>query len=454
MAADQKNARATRAKRRDRILVALAHGLAVVITAITLAILIGGLIPPWDTAMLGVHIIASECGVWAIAALIVALALANLPPVKCWPRIVTSVAALVAIVLTAIPLLQIPGATADAEREFTAVFGERWQTAIPAADLAAMRPASFTFRAAFFGIPDSPDAQTGTLIHALSIPGGDGTPLAGLVYSSNAAATATASAIAKPIIISIHGGGWHHGDASEAADCNRYLAAHGWLVYAIEYRLAPATHFPGQLDDVRCALAWIAAHAAADGGDAARMVLIGRSAGAELAQIAGFTMHFLDENPARKAAIKGIIAWYSPIDMATAITNPSHPDPLDAARLIEDYLGGDPDQFPERYRDASPLSYAVPDAVPGTGIPPLLLIAGRRDHAVLIGYQRLYHERQNAAGHPTALIEIPWAEHACDLVSDGPSAQFGLFYLERFAAWAIHRDDHDDPTDGRWTRPR
>ena len=37
-----------------------------------------------------------------------------------------------------------------------------------------------------------------------------------------------------------------------------------------------------------------------------------------------------------------------------------------------------------------------------------------------------------AAGNSVALIEIPWADHAFDAIPNGVSAQFALYYVERF----------------------
>jgi hypothetical protein len=34
-------------------------------------------------------------------------------------------------------------------------------------------------------------------------------------------------------------------------------------------------------------------------------------------------------------------------------------------------------------------------------------------------------------------LEIPWAEHAFDLVPNGPSGQLSLYYTEQFLGWAL-----------------
>src|SRR5262249_7572967 len=86
-----------------------------------------------------------------------------------------------------------------------------------------------------------------------------------------------------PGVLVIHGGSWERGDSTEMASLNRYLAARGYIVAAINYRLSPAHPFPAARDDVLAALSYLKANAAAIGLDPARIVLLGRSAGGQLA---------------------------------------------------------------------------------------------------------------------------------------------------------------------------
>src|SRR5262249_57941306 len=62
-----------------------------------------------------------------------------------------------------------------------------------------------------------------------------------------------------PVVVVIHGGGWQAGDRRDAMPLNLYLAAHGYALAALGYRLAPAPPYPAALDDVRAAPALLAA---------------------------------------------------------------------------------------------------------------------------------------------------------------------------------------------------
>lgn len=86
-----------------------------------------------------------------------------------------------------------------------------------------------------------------------------------------------------PVLLYIHGGGFvvcsketHRGIALLKA------ARPGYLVFNINYRLAPAYRFPGAIEDACAAYRWVVANAARYGGDPQRIVVAGESAGGNL----------------------------------------------------------------------------------------------------------------------------------------------------------------------------
>ena len=64
-----------------------------------------------------------------------------------------------------------------------------------------------------------------------------------------------------PGLLLIHGGGWMGGSKVQMKWHAIRLAAQGYVVMSINYRLAPQFKFPAQIDDCRRALAWLCAHA-------------------------------------------------------------------------------------------------------------------------------------------------------------------------------------------------
>ena len=65
-----------------------------------------------------------------------------------------------------------------------------------------------------------------------------------------------------PALVYVHGGSWMHGDKSEAAMFARGLNSMGYLVVSINYRLYPPATFPAMIEDVKCAIRSLRAHAA------------------------------------------------------------------------------------------------------------------------------------------------------------------------------------------------
>jgi len=86
-----------------------------------------------------------------------------------------------------------------------------------------------------------------------------------------------------PVLAFVHGGAFVRGDKSGADglydNVLYWFAKRGFVGVNIEYRLAPQATFPSGAEDVGAALAWVQRHIGRHGGDPARCVLMGHSAG-------------------------------------------------------------------------------------------------------------------------------------------------------------------------------
>jgi acetyl esterase/lipase len=227
-----------------------------------------------------------------------------------------------------------------------------------------------------------------------------------------------------PILVQIYGGAWQRGTPGDDSTFAKYFASRGHVVVAIDYRHAPQWKWPAQVQDVRSALGWIRAHAAEYDGDASRLVLVGRSAGAQLALVAAY-----EGTP---ADIVGVVSFYGPTDLVEGWRVPPRPDPLDVRSVLETYLGGTPDQLPDAYRAASPITYV------SAQVPPTLLLYGSRDHIVEARFGRVLHDRLREVGVTSFLVELPWSEHAFDIIPSGLGGQVSLYYIERYLAGILH----------------
>ncbi|PTM90096.1 acetyl esterase/lipase [Streptomyces sp. VMFN-G11Ma] len=89
-----------------------------------------------------------------------------------------------------------------------------------------------------------------------------------------------------PVVLYLHGGGFVAGNLSVVDEPARALAnASGVIVVTAQYRLAPEHKFPAASDDAWAALNWVAEHIADHGGDPERLLLMGDSAGGNLAAV-------------------------------------------------------------------------------------------------------------------------------------------------------------------------
>ncbi|HUF24205.1 MAG TPA: alpha/beta hydrolase [Vicinamibacterales bacterium] len=319
------------------------------------------------------------------------------------------VLALAATAISAIPISKLSAV----EREFDAAFARAFPEAARTPPTPDARARPVVWRDLLLGI------QTGDVrVHrALRYAAPDGRSLALDVYRPAAPGT-------YPILVQIYGGAWQWGNRTDNETFARYFASRGYVVMAVEYRHAPAAPWPAALADVRAALAFTATNAASYEGDPSRIAVIGRSSGAQLALLAAY---------AGESRVRAAVSYYGPSDLATAWHEPPQPDPVSVRSVLEVFLGGTPETVPDRYRAASPITYA------SGSVPPTLLIHGGRDHVVPPAFARSLQTQLRASGARSLLLEIPWAEHAFDFLPNGLSAQIALYYTERFLAAQLAR---------------
>jgi acetyl esterase/lipase len=223
-----------------------------------------------------------------------------------------------------------------------------------------------------------------------------------------------------PGVIVIHGGSWQGGDSSQLAPLNSYLAARGYVVAAINYRLSPQHQWPAARDDVRAAIDFLKANAAEFGLDPQRLVLLGRSAGGQLALVTAYA----SDDP----AIRGVVSFYAPTDLSYGYANPANPLVIDSRGTLEAYLGGPPPTMADAYAAAS--AAALVDA----NTPPTLIFHGDRDELVRVRNAEILSERLAAAGRPHLFVRLPWATHGFDFNFSGPAGQISTYAIEHFLA--------------------
>lgn len=317
-----------------------------------------------------------------------------------------------ALVLSASPLLQFSPTQHQAERSIESSLGQNYLQNLPPALTAKMRSNPLILADVWGGI-SSPNVR---IDRQILFANPDGVPLTLNIYRP-------AQVGKYPAIVSIYGGAWQRGNPDSDDNFNRYIAAQGYVVWAISYRHAPTYQFPTQIEDVRSALTFIQKHAAENETDLDRVALIGRSAGAQLAMLAAY-----QDSP---FPIRAVVDYYGPVNLTAGYHDVPTPDPIESRATLRAFLGGTPTDFPDRYYQASPLN-AVKPALPAS-----LLIYGGKDHIIQAKYGKYLAQKLRSQGNRAVFIKIPWADHSFDAVFSGVSNQLALYYTERFLAWSL-----------------
>jgi len=231
----------------------------------------------------------------------------------------------------------------------------------------------------------------------------------------------------RPCILIIHGGSWSGGDAEQLPELNSVLAFRGYNVAAINYRLAPRYRNPAPVDDVSAALAYLRLHAGTLDIDTNRFVLLGRSAGAQIALLAAYTL--APETTGK--GIKGVISYYGPADMVWGYSIPTSPLIMNSRKVMSDYLGGPYEKVPANYAASSPIEFVSAHSVP------TLLIHGKNDVLVAYEHSTRLSKKLRQYNIPHFLLTLPWATHGCDYTLNGPAGQLSAYGVETFLQYVI-----------------
>jgi acetyl esterase/lipase len=184
------------------------------------------------------------------------------------------------------------------------------------------------------------------------------------------------------VAVLIHGGFWRQRYGRELeGGIARDLVARGWAVWSIEYRrLGGGGGWPATFEDVEAAIRALPL-------DAARVVAIGHSAGGHLAVW---------------AAAQGLVG--EAVSQAGALDLDELSRLGTSDSVVNQLLGGTPEEVPHRYAEASPRR-RLPIGVP------LLLVHGERDDDVPVHISREFTAAAREAGDDCSLVVIDDESH-------------------------------------------
>jgi acetyl esterase/lipase len=191
-----------------------------------------------------------------------------------------------------------------------------------------------------------------------------------------------------PVLLFFYGGAWQSGARADYLAFGQAFASEGIVTVVADYRLYPQVKYPAFVEDGAQALAWVHAHIAEHGGDAARIFVSGHSAGAFNAVMLASEPDFLRRAGGELSWIRGAIGIAGPYDFL----------PLQEASYIDIFHGAN-------NRDAMPVNHI--DGVR----PPMLLAWGRDDRTVHgVNIDRM-EAKLKSVGSPVETHRYPGVSH-------------------------------------------
>ncbi|MCC6589208.1 MAG: alpha/beta hydrolase [Bryobacterales bacterium] len=202
----------------------------------------------------------------------------------------------------------------------------------------------------------------------------------------------------RPVLIWIHGGGWHGGSKEGSVFTILPWIEWGWNVVNVEYRLANVAKAPAAVEDCLCALRWVATNAGKYGFDTTRLVTGGDSAGGHLALTTAMipeSAGLANQCPgAPLPKVAAVVNYYGITDVTEMVDGPRASGwlPTGPARA-------------QIARQVSPLTYVRP------GVCPILTIHGDNDQIVPYNNGQKLHKALTEAGVPNELFTMTGAGH-------------------------------------------
>ncbi len=250
-----------------------------------------------------------------------------------------------------------------------------------------------------------------------------------------------------PAAVYVHGGSWVSGDYDTGGfiidRIGPALAAHGFVVVSLDYRLGPRGHWPDQIVDVKCAIRYLRANAAHFHIDPVAIGAWGQSAGGHLVALLG---------TAGRSAGWDIGAYRNESSTVQAVVDMAGPSDLltmgdqgDAVLVAESFislLGSVPSrQLGADLRKASPTTYVR------KGDPPFLILDSNNDEIVYPEQSDELAWDLGLAGVPHELMTVVDGGHEFDTVGEvPPEAAVGAAVVDFFVRTLVEHRPLAPPT--------
>ncbi|MCW4385474.1 alpha/beta hydrolase [Salinibacterium sp. SYSU T00001] len=238
--------------------------------------------------------------------------------------------------------------------------------------------------------------------------GGGGTQLLDICELTDVAASTINNGPRRALLL-VHGGSWREGDKASTwwrSTCE-WLASEGFVVFNVNYRLAPAAPYPAAIEDVRAAVAW-ARHpdqVARYGYDPALIGAVGGSAGGNLVSLLGTEG---EGNLGTGSRVAAVVELSAPTDLRrSGLDLGTLPAGFDRTQL--DYLGC------ANYSSCATAEAATPQTHVDPSDPPFF-IGHSLEEFIPVEHGRSLAASLADAGVPATLVEVPGIAHSIGLL--------------------------------------
>ena len=237
--------------------------------------------------------------------------------------------------------------------------------------------------------------------------------------------TAPESGGARPAVLFVHGGDWMGGSLGQTGFIDRLRPAlnrAGFVVAAIDYRLAPKYKAPAQTEDTACAVRYLRTWAHTLGIDPRHIGAWGDSAGGQLVSLVATaprsTGFFAGPYQQQSNRLQAVVDMYGIVDLPAEVSYlRSLPggDKITASQIAR-IIG--PPSVADANNDLvrlSPTTYVRP------GDPPFLILQGTADTIAPPSQSLSLQAKLQAAGVPVQLVLVIGGQHGLETPGESPS---------------------------------
>ncbi len=221
-----------------------------------------------------------------------------------------------------------------------------------------------------------------------------------------------------PVIVFIHGGGWKQGSKETGLGKIIPLAQKGYFTTTINYRLTDVAPFPAQIEDCKCAIRWVRAHAKEYNLDSDRIGVWGGSAGGHLVALLG-TSGGVKELEGKggcekySSKVQAVADYFGPADFVVWAEDVKKTFGYSVEQAlahrttgsVAGLLGGPVMEKMDVAKTASPTTYIDKND------PPIFIAHGDKDPLVPLSQSQVFYDKLKKAGVEATLHIVKGQGH-------------------------------------------